>query len=267
MAKIESIFQINKMDCPSEEQLVRMALSDFKKVDLMTVDFDKRQAKIIHEEDSQALFSAIDTLNLDAHLVSDKEINEDSFSSGNQEIQGVILGQVLLINLTFFIIEVLSGYLFKSVGLSADGLDMLADSFVYLLALLSIGKPFKNKKRVAALAGYLQMFLATIGFSQVIFRVINHDYVPNSYGMLFIAILALAANLVSYLFLAKTNQEEVHMKASKIFTSNDIVINLGLIVSTVLVHLLHSPIPDLLIGTIVFAIVLKGAFKILSISK
>lgn len=255
MAKIESIFQINKMDCPSEEQLVRMALSDFKKVDLMTVDFDKRQAKIIHEEDSQALFSAIDTLNLDAHLVSDKEINEDSFSSGNQEIQGVILGQVLLINLTFFIIEVLSGYLFKSVGLSADGLDMLADSFVYLLALLSIGKPFKNKKRVASLAGYLQMFLATIGFSQVIFRVINHDYVPNSYGMLFVAILA------------KTNQEEVHMKASKIFTSNDIVINLGLIVSTVLVHLLHSPIPDLLIGTIVFAIVLKGAFKILSISK
>lgn len=240
MAKIESIFQINKMDCPSEEQLVRMALSDFKKVDLMTVDFDKRQAKIIHEEDSQALFSAIDTLNLDAHLLSDKEINEDSFSSGN---------------------------LFKSVGLSADGLDMLADSFVYLLALLSIGKPFKNKKRVAALAGYLQMFLATIGFSQVIFRVINHDYVPNSYGMLFVAILALAANLVSYLFLAKTNQEEVHMKASKIFTSNDIVINLGLIVSTVLVHLLHSPIPDLLIGTIVFAIVLKGAFKILSISK
>ncbi|GAA5413523.1 cation transporter [Streptococcus uberis] len=111
------------------------------------------------------------------------------------------------------------------------------------------------------------MFLATIGFSQVIFRVINHDYVPNSYGMLFVAILALAANLVSYLFLAKTNQEEVHMKASKIFTSNDIVINLGLIVSTVLVHLLHSPIPDLLIGTIVFAIVLKGAFKILSISK
>jgi Co/Zn/Cd efflux system component len=52
-----------------------------------------------------------------------------------------------------------------------------------------------------------------------------------------------------------------------IFTSNDIIINLGVIAAAAVVYLSGSQIPDLLIGGVVFGIVLRGAFRIVSLSK
>jgi Co/Zn/Cd efflux system component len=57
------------------------------------------------------------------------------------------------------------------------------------------------------------------------------------------------------------------MKASMIFTSNDVIINLGVIIAGILVHYLSSDKPDLIIGTIVFVLVSQGAFRILKLSK
>ena len=60
---------------------------------------------------------------------------------------------------------------------------------------------------------------------------------------------------------------EAHMKASMIFTSNDVIINTGVIVAGVLVLLTQSKYPDLIIGAIVFLIVVRGAFRILKLGK
>jgi Co/Zn/Cd efflux system component len=57
------------------------------------------------------------------------------------------------------------------------------------------------------------------------------------------------------------------MKASMIFTSNDVVINLGVIVAGLMVNLLNSNKPDLIVGAIVFVIVIRGALRILNLSK
>ena len=57
------------------------------------------------------------------------------------------------------------------------------------------------------------------------------------------------------------------MQASMIFTSNDVIINVGVILAGVLVYLTDSKIPDLVIGSIVFVIVARGAYRILQISK
>ena len=57
------------------------------------------------------------------------------------------------------------------------------------------------------------------------------------------------------------------MKASMIFTSNDVVINLGVIIAGILVNRLSSNKPDLIIGAIVFVLVIQGAFRILKVSK
>ena len=57
------------------------------------------------------------------------------------------------------------------------------------------------------------------------------------------------------------------MKASMIFTSNDVIINLGVIIAAILVSLLNSNKPDLVVGTIVFILVIKGAFRILKLSR
>ncbi|KHD45117.1 cation transporter [Streptococcus hongkongensis] len=267
MTYLKTIFQINKMDCPSDEQFVRMALSDFSAITDISVNLEKRLVEVTHQEKPEHLLQAINKLHLDAQIINSQKIEEPLNLEAKQVIQRFILWQVLIINLTFFLIEELAGYFFNSLALSADGLDMLADSLVYSLALMAVAKSVSRKKQVSAIAGYLQLMLALMGFGQVIYRVINHQYLPNGMGMMTIAIMALVANILSLYLISKADHQEVHMKATQLFTSNDILINVGVIVSSVLIGIFHSPIPDLIIGTLIYSIVIKSAYSIIQLSK
>ncbi|HEN21212.1 MAG TPA: cation transporter, partial [Desulfobacteraceae bacterium] len=55
----------------------------------------------------------------------------------------------------------------------------------------------------------------------------------------------------------------VHMRASLIFSANDVIANIGVILSGVLVWALGSRYPDLVIGFMIAAVVLRGGLKIL----
>jgi len=79
--------------------------------------------------------------------------------------------------------------------------------------------------------------------------------------------LALIANAWCLYLLQKSKSNEAHMQASMIFTSNDVIVNIGVIIAAVLVYLTKSAVPDLIVGTLVFILVLQGAYRILKISK
>ena len=85
--------------------------------------------------------------------------------------------------------------------------------------------------------------------------------------MIIVSILALIANVICLFLLQKGKSSEAHMKASMIFTSNDIIINTGVIAAGLLVNWLNSSYPDLIIGTIVFLVVARGAYRIMQLSK
>jgi len=53
------------------------------------------------------------------------------------------------------------------------------------------------------------------------------------------------------------------MEASWIFTTNDVIANLGVIVAAVLVRFLNSPLPDLVVAIVIALVVLNGAIRIL----
>jgi len=55
------------------------------------------------------------------------------------------------------------------------------------------------------------------------------------------------------------------MKASWIFTANDVIVNMGVIFAGVLVTWTSSAYPDLIIGILVSLFVLNGARKILAL--
>ena len=121
---------------------------------------------------------------------------------------------------------------------------------------------------MAKLAGYFQIILAIIGFVEVLRRFFGDEKLPDFSTMIVVSIFALIANGICLYILQKSkSKEEAHMKASMIFTSNDVIINLGVIIAGILVHYLSSNKPDLIIGTIVFVLVIQGAFRILKLSK
>lgn len=95
-------------------------------------------------------------------------------------------------------------------------------------------------------------------------RFFGAEKLPDFETMIIVSIFALIANGVCLYLLQKSkSKEEAHMKASMIFTSNDVIINLGVITAGVLVNWLNSNKPDLIIGTIVFGLVIQGAIRIL----
>ena len=159
-----------------------------------------------------------------------------------------------------------TGLISKSMGLVADSLDMLADSFVYGLSLLAVGGTVFKKKRIAKYAGYFQITLATIGIVEVIRRFLGFEALPVFSTMIIVSIFALIANGICLYLLQKSKSTEAHMRASMIFTSNDIIINVGVIIAGLLVNWLNSGLPDLIIGIIVFALVIQGALRILKLS-
>jgi Co/Zn/Cd efflux system component len=174
---------------------------------------------------------------------------------------------VLAINFSFFLIELATGLISKSMGLVADSLDMLADSFVYSMSLFAVGGTLGRKKRISRLAGYFQITLAIIGFLEVVRRFIGIEEIPDFSTMIAVSFLALLANAVCLYLLQRSKSQEAHMRASMIFTSNDVIINLGVIIAGIMVIWLDSNKPDLIIGAIVFFLVIQGALRILKLGR
>lgn len=262
----KTIFQITKMDCPSEENLIRMKLDGIS--DIVNLDFDisNRKLSVFHTGNSDEIETSILELNLGGTKISTEQTDQTHFEENTN--QKKLLWSVLIINFAFFIVEMTTGLISKSMGLIADSLDMLADSFVYGISLFAVGGTIIRKKRIAKLAGYFQITLAIVGFVEVIRRFVGEEKLPNFTTMIIVSILALIANGICLYILQKSkSKKEAHMKASMIFTSNDIIINLGVIIAGILVNVLSSNKPDLIIGTIVFVLVVQGAFRILKLSK
>ena len=152
-------------------------------------------------------------------------------------------------------------------GLVADSLDMLADAFVYAISLFAVGGTVARKKNIARLAGYFQLALAVAGFVEVLRRFFGAEAMPDFRTMIVVSVLALVANGTCLYLLQRSKSEEAHMRATMIFTSNDVIINLGVIIAGVLVSLLNSNKPDLIVGAVVFVVVIRGAITILKLGK
>ena len=261
----KSTYKISKMDCPSEENLIRMKLDNISDIKNLDFDIPNRTLTVYHNGQTDKIEQSIIALNLGGKKVQTVETEETEFSENAN--QKKLLWIVLAINFAFFLIEMTTGLISKSMGLVADSLDMLADAFVYGISLFAVGGTLIKKKRIAKVAGYFQVTLAVIGFVEVLRRFFGVEKMPDFSTMIVVSFFALIANGICLYLLQKSKSKEAHMQASMIFTSNDVVINLGVITAGVLVNWLDSSKPDLIIGTIVFIIVIQGATRILNIAK
>ncbi len=173
---------------------------------------------------------------------------------------------LLSINAVMFIAEFVFGWLSESTGLIADSLDMLADALVYGVSLYAVGKSLYAKANSAMLSGCLQITLG-IGVLLDISRRAIIGSEPESGFMIAVSLVALIANVICLVLLAKHRDGEVHMRATWIFTKNDVIANLGVITAGILVAYFSSAIPDLIIGCIISAVVIRGGVQIINEAK
>jgi cation diffusion facilitator family transporter len=175
--------------------------------------------------------------------------------------RGVLIA-LLVINGFMFLVEAIAGIMAESTGLLADSLDMLADATVYGISLCAVGRSGSIKVRAARWSGWFQICLSGGVLVEIARRYwIGSEPVPG--WMISVGLVALVANVACLSLLHRHRKGEVHMRASWIFSRNDVIANLGVLLAGGLVALTASRLPDLTVGLIISVIVFRGGLRIL----
>ncbi|RLT94535.1 cation transporter [Ketobacter sp.] len=265
-----SEYRVPKMDCPSEEGMIRMALDGIEPRVLLEFDTPNRKVRVFHGDNAAAIEERLCGLGLGATrettiLVAAEEVAQvRAAEEATAQAESGILKWLLAINGVMFVVELTVGWLAQSTGLIADSLDMFADAAVYGVALYAVGRSLRTKLRTAHFSGWLQLILA-LGVLAEVGRRFVFGSEPVSILMMGFGVVALAANVWCLLLIAKNRHSGTHMKASWIFSANDVIANSGVILAGVLVAWTGSRYPDLVIGLIIGSIVLNGARRILQL--
>lgn len=261
--KTASKFAVPKMDCPSEERLIRFALETHLSIHHLHFDLSARTLVVVHDGSADQVMGILTPLHLGARLESsDDAVSTDHETSKDE--RGV-LRVLLAINAGMFVMELGFGFAAQSTGLVADAVDMLADAFVYGVSLYAVGRALSAQRRAARLSGWLQVVLGVGALGEVARRALMGSE-PGEAVIIIVGLLALVANLACVALLAKHRRGGVHLRASWIFTSTDALANLGVVAAGVLVALTGSSIPDLVVGTLVGVLVLSSAVRILRLT-
>lgn len=265
-----STFTVPKMDCPSEAALIRMQLDGFDPELSLDIGIPNRKVRVFHNCSSEEIEQRLVGCNLGASLELSEPMNRQAWNqslSGNagaDESEGKILKALLAINGFMFLFELSVGWIAQSTGLIADSVDLFADAAVYGVALVAVSQSARKKLRAAHLSGWFQFILAFGVLSEVLRRYFVGSE-PVSMLMMGLGGIALVANVSCLYLITKNRDSGAHMRASYIFSANDVIANLGVIIAGVLVAWTGSRYPDLVIGFIISVVVLVGAIRILRI--
>jgi len=243
--------------------MIRTALDGLEGFRGIECDLPGRKVRVVHDCDLEEIQARLVPLGLGASLIETGQAMADAIPAPlDPSREARTLKVLLAINAVMFAVELTVAWFAESTGLLADSLDMFADAAVYGLALYAVGRSAKAKLRTAHLSGWLQGALATGALVEVTRRaIIGSD--PESPLMIGMASVALVANAACLWLVIKHRDGGAHMKASVIFSANDVLANAGVIVAGILVAGTGSRYPDLVIGSIIAILVLLGARRIL----
>ncbi|MNZ89643.1 Cadmium, cobalt and zinc/H(+)-K(+) antiporter [compost metagenome] len=250
--------------------MIRLALEPLAEVAALAFDLPGRRLQVFHDGEIAPIAARLESLGLGARLESSEAVHgaaleqQQRRDAEQSSRQAGVLKWLLAINALMFVVELGSGWLAQSTGLIADSLDMFADAAVYGVALFAVGRALAWQVRAAHFAGVLQLILA-LGALVEVGRRFFYGSEPQSLSMIGIGLLALVANVACLWLISGHRDGGAHMRASWIFSANDVLANLGVIVAGALVAWTGSPYPDLLIGSVVGLLVLDGARRILAL--
>ena len=151
-----------------------------------------------------------------------------------------ILWLVIAINAAMFMVELTAGVLAGSQALQADALDFLGDTLTYgiSLTLMGIG--------VFAWTAYQVVVLG----------------VPRAEVMGVIGFMALGANLLSVLLLAKYKDGDANVRSVWLCSRNDAIGNVAVMIAALGVWGTATKWPDLVVAAIMAGLFLSSAFQI-----
>lgn len=125
-----SVYAVPKMDCPSEERMIRLALNGFEEIRALSFDLSNRRLKVVHDGEVEPVTSKLKTLGLGASLQETVAANPETikaaeFSAASAKQESGTLRWLLGINALLFVVEMTAGLIAQSTGLIGESRTIL----------------------------------------------------------------------------------------------------------------------------------------------
>lgn len=169
---------------------------------------------------------------------------------------------VVLLNAGYGIIEIIGGFLSGSQALKADALDFLGDGSITFLGLIAIGWSLKLRARSALIQG---IFLGAMGvgvLANTAYRVLVLN-TPEAELMGILGIIALVINIIAVVVLLPHKTGDSNVRAVWLFSRNDALGNLAVVIAAVLVFWTDTAWPDLVAAVIIASLFLQSSWSII----
>ena len=170
---------------------------------------------------------------------------------------------VVLLNVGYGMVEMVGGFLAGSQAVKADALDFIGDGLITFLGLLAIGWSLTWRARSALIQG---LFLGMLGIgvlATTLWRVFT-EAMPDAPLMGLFGIFALVVNIVAALPLLRFRKGDANMRAVWLFSRNDAIGNVAVVVAACLVAWLGSRWPDLIVAFGIAGLFLHSSWSIIS---
>lgn len=169
---------------------------------------------------------------------------------------------VVLLNVGYGLIEIIGGLIADSQALKADALDFLGDGSITFLGLLAIGWSLRLRARTALLQG---IFLAVMGIGVLGYTIYRTQVLqtPDAELMGIIGFGALLINVISVIVLLPHRKGDVNVRAVWLFSRNDALSNILVIVAAGFVFWTSTSWPDLITAGIIASLFLHSSWSII----
>ena len=168
---------------------------------------------------------------------------------------------VVVLNVGYGVVEAVGGFLSGSQALKADALDFLGDGLITFLGLLAIGWSLRWRARSALVQG---LFLGALGLSVLgatAYRVLVRQQ-PEAELMGVFGGIALVVNVVAALALLPHRTGDANARAVWLFSRNDALGNVAVVIAAGLVAWTGTPWPDLAVAVVIAGLFLQSSWVI-----
>lgn len=169
---------------------------------------------------------------------------------------------VVLLNVGYGLVEIVAGFIANSQALKADALDFLGDGLITWLGLLAIGWSAIWRSRSALIQG---IFLGALGLGVLgttIYRVFVLNE-PDAGMMGIVGAIALVVNVAAAVVLIPHRAGDANVRAVWLFSRNDAIGNIAVVIAAGLVAWTGTPWPDLVVAVIIAGLFLHSSWSII----
>ena len=111
----KTVLYIKDMDCPSEELMIRINLTDCTAIRRLDFDIGNRQLTIFHKNELEHILSAISSLNFGADIIETGACS-DTAAIENKASDKKMLWAIFFVNFCLFSFGIAAGLIANSLG-------------------------------------------------------------------------------------------------------------------------------------------------------